>query len=62
MSGIELTSIQPTAAKIADVFGRVELVLISIFFYVIGKLFLIEFMNPRIDFPKAQSLRQPPTG
>ncbi|OCK83870.1 siderophore iron transporter 1 [Lepidopterella palustris CBS 459.81] len=29
---------QPTAAKIADVFGRVELVLISIVFYVIGSI------------------------
>lgn len=29
---------QPTAAKIADVFGRVELVLISVVFYVIGTI------------------------
>ena len=29
---------QPTAAKIADVFGRVELVCLSIFFYVIGTI------------------------
>ncbi|KAJ9665892.1 ferrioxamine B transporter [Coniosporium apollinis] len=29
---------QPTAAKIADVFGRVELILVSIFFYVIGTI------------------------
>ncbi|KAL6883168.1 major facilitator superfamily domain-containing protein [Trichoderma longibrachiatum] len=27
---------QPTAAKIADVFGRVELICVSVFFYVIG--------------------------
>ena len=27
---------QPTAAKIADVFGRLELILVSIFFYVLG--------------------------
>lgn len=27
---------QPTAAKIADVFGRVELVCLSVFFYVLG--------------------------
>ncbi|CAK7227447.1 ferrioxamine B transporter [Sporothrix bragantina] len=27
---------QPTAAKIADIFGRVELVLVSIVFYVVG--------------------------
>lgn len=29
---------QPTASKIADVFGRVELVLVSIFFYVLGTI------------------------
>ncbi len=29
---------QPTAARIADVFGRVELTLVSIFFYVIGTI------------------------
>ncbi|KAH8178988.1 major facilitator superfamily protein [Sarocladium implicatum] len=29
---------QPTAAKIADVFGRVELILLSVFFYVIGTI------------------------
>lgn len=29
---------QPTAAKIADVFGRVELICVSIFFYVIGTI------------------------
>lgn len=29
---------QPTAAKIADVFGRFELVLISVFFYVLGTI------------------------
>lgn len=28
---------QPTAAKIADVFGRVELLIVSVFFYVLGK-------------------------
>ncbi|KAJ3499683.1 hypothetical protein NLG97_g129 [Lecanicillium saksenae] len=27
---------QPTAAKIADVFGRVELICLSVFFYVVG--------------------------
>jgi SIT family siderophore-iron:H+ symporter-like MFS transporter len=27
---------QPTAAKIADIFGRVELVIVSFVFYVIG--------------------------
>lgn len=27
---------QPTAAKIADIFGRVELICLSVFFYVIG--------------------------
>lgn len=29
---------QPTAAKIADVFGRVELVYLSIFFYLLGTI------------------------
>lgn len=29
---------QPTAAKIADVFGRVELIMLSIFFYVVGTI------------------------
>ncbi|KAK0388206.1 hypothetical protein NLU13_4451 [Sarocladium strictum] len=29
---------QPTSAKIADVFGRVELILLSIFFYVVGTI------------------------
>ena len=29
---------QPTAARIADVFGRVELILVSIFFYVLGTI------------------------
>ncbi|GAB7355598.1 hypothetical protein MBLNU459_g6327t2 [Dothideomycetes sp. NU459] len=29
---------QPTAAKIADVFGRVELVFLSVFFYVLGTI------------------------
>lgn len=29
---------QPTSAKIADVFGRMELLLLSIFFYVIGTI------------------------
>ncbi|KAF2086775.1 siderochrome-iron transporter Sit1 [Saccharata proteae CBS 121410] len=29
---------QPTAGKIADVFGRVEVILVSIFFYVIGTI------------------------
>ncbi|GAA92021.1 siderochrome-iron transporter [Aspergillus luchuensis IFO 4308] len=29
---------QPTAAKIADVFGRVELILVSIFFYTLGTI------------------------
>lgn len=29
---------QPTAAKIADVFGRFELVLVSVFFYVLGTI------------------------
>ena len=29
---------QPTAAKIADVCGHVELVIVSVFFYVIGTI------------------------
>ncbi|KAK1764300.1 siderochrome-iron transporter [Phialemonium atrogriseum] len=29
---------QPTAAKVADVFGRVELICLSIFFYIIGTI------------------------
>ncbi|KAF2194237.1 ferrichrome-type siderophore transporter [Zopfia rhizophila CBS 207.26] len=29
---------QPTAAKIADVFGRVELIIVSVFFYVLGTI------------------------
>ncbi|KAF1969069.1 siderochrome-iron transporter-like protein Sit1 [Bimuria novae-zelandiae CBS 107.79] len=29
---------QPTAAKIADVFGRVELLIVAVFFYVIGTI------------------------
>ncbi|PVI04719.1 siderochrome-iron transporter-like protein Sit1 [Periconia macrospinosa] len=29
---------QPTAAKIADVFGRVELIIVSVFFYVLGSI------------------------
>jgi MFS transporter, SIT family, siderophore-iron:H+ symporter len=29
---------QPTAAKVADVFGRVELIILSVFFYVIGTI------------------------
>jgi SIT family siderophore-iron:H+ symporter-like MFS transporter len=29
---------QPTAARIADVFGRVELIIVSVFFYTIGTI------------------------
>lgn len=29
---------QPTAAKIADVFGRVEVILLSIVFYTVGMI------------------------
>ena len=29
---------QPTSAKIADVFGRMELVCVSVFFYIIGTI------------------------
>lgn len=38
---------QPTAARIADVFGRVELILVSIFFYVIGTI--IEASSTRVQ-------------
>ncbi|KAJ9110593.1 ferrioxamine B transporter [Naganishia vaughanmartiniae] len=31
-------SAQPTAAKIADVFGRIELIIVSIVFYVVGTI------------------------
>ena len=30
--------LQPSAARIADVFGRVELVIVSVFFYVLGTI------------------------
>lgn len=30
--------LQPTAAKVADVFGRVELILLSIVFYTVGTI------------------------
>ena len=33
-----LTPPQPTAAKIADVFGRIELIIVSIVFYVVGTI------------------------
>ena len=38
LRGVIAAAAQPTAAKIADVFGRVELILISIVFYVIGTI------------------------
>ncbi|KAK2616319.1 ferrioxamine B transporter [Conoideocrella luteorostrata] len=38
---------QPTAAKIADVFGRVELICVSIFFYVAGTI--IEAVSENVD-------------
>ena len=38
---------QPTAAKIADVFGRLELVFVSVLFYVIGTI--VESSATRID-------------
>jgi len=38
---------QPTAAKIADVFGRVELICISVFFYTIGTV--IEAASQNLD-------------
>ncbi|OAQ71937.1 siderochrome-iron transporter (Sit1) [Pochonia chlamydosporia 170] len=38
---------QPTAAKIADVFGRVELICLSVFFYVLGTI--IEAVSQNVD-------------
>jgi MFS transporter, SIT family, siderophore-iron:H+ symporter len=38
---------QPTAGKIADVFGRVELVCVSVFFYTIGSI--IEAASTNLD-------------
>ncbi|KAJ4982667.1 major facilitator superfamily transporter [Stagonosporopsis vannaccii] len=38
---------QPTAAKIADVFGRVEVVMVSIFFYVLGTV--IEAVGSNVE-------------
>ncbi|KAM0345592.1 hypothetical protein ACHAPU_006245 [Fusarium lateritium] len=38
---------QPTAAKIADVFGRVELICISVFFYTIGTV--VEAASTNLD-------------
>lgn len=38
---------QPTAAKIADVFGRMELVCLSVFFYVIGTI--VEAVATNVD-------------
>ncbi|TPX14535.1 uncharacterized protein E0L32_005227 [Thyridium curvatum] len=38
---------QPTSAKIADVFGRVELIMVSVFFYVIGTI--VEATAQNID-------------
>lgn len=36
--GVIAAAAQPAAARIADVFGRVELILVSIFFYVLGTI------------------------
>ncbi|KAG5984961.1 hypothetical protein E4U55_002368 [Claviceps digitariae] len=38
---------QPTAAKIADVFGRVELICVSVMFYVVGTV--IEAVSDNVD-------------
>jgi hypothetical protein len=40
---------QPTAAKIADVFGRIELIILSVVFYTVGPYKLIAFSKPFID-------------
>ncbi|KAK3186885.1 ferrioxamine B transporter [Lecanicillium sp. MT-2017a] len=45
---------QPTSAKIADVFGRVELICVSIFFYVVGTI--IEAAAPNVDALAAGSV------
>jgi SIT family siderophore-iron:H+ symporter-like MFS transporter len=37
---------QPTSAKIADVFGRVELICLSVFFYVLGTI--VEAVAPNV--------------
>lgn len=38
---------QPTAAKIADVFGRAELIMVSVFFYIIGTI--VEAVSDNVD-------------
>lgn len=38
LRGVIAAAAQPTAAKIADVFGRVEVIFVSIVFYVIGTI------------------------
>ncbi|KAG6006843.1 hypothetical protein E4U21_006650 [Claviceps maximensis] len=38
---------QPTAAKIADVFGRVELICVSVLFYVVGTV--VEALSDNVD-------------
>lgn len=36
--GVAAAAGQPTAAKIADVFGRVELLILSVVFYIAGMI------------------------
>ena len=38
---------QPTAAKIADVFGRAELIMVSVFFYTLGTI--VEAVSTNVD-------------
>ncbi|KAK4126960.1 MFS general substrate transporter [Parathielavia appendiculata] len=40
-------AVQPTAAKVADIFGRAELVALSVFFYVIGTI--VETVSTNIE-------------
>jgi SIT family siderophore-iron:H+ symporter-like MFS transporter len=38
LRGVIAAATQPTAAKIADVFGRTEVLLLTIIFYVVGTI------------------------
>lgn len=50
VGGFTLIRRQPTAAKIADVFGRLELILVSIVFHIVGEWWLILGLRYLIDF------------
>lgn len=47
LRGVIAAAAQPTAAKIADVFGRVEVIFLTIIFYVIGTI--VEVFAPNIQ-------------